>query len=76
MGSSNKNLQQRNCQESKRELQQKSQPGDRMDKETMELRGLIEISAKETREDCSGKINGTLQCMIWRPGENPATTGE
>jgi hypothetical protein len=47
-----------------------------MEKDTMELRGLIEISSKETREDCSGKIGGTLQCMIWRPREKPATSGE
>jgi hypothetical protein len=72
----NNNLQQNNCQESKRELQQKSQPGDRMDKEIMELRGLVERSSKETREDYGGKLNKSLQHMIWRPGENPATTGE
>jgi len=76
MGSSSKNLQQGNCQESKGELQQNNLPRDRMDKETMELRGLIERSAKETREDYNGKIGGALECMIWRPGEKPATTRE
>jgi hypothetical protein len=42
----------------------------------MELRGLIEISVEETREYCSGKTNGALKRMIWRPGENHATIGE
>jgi hypothetical protein len=75
-GSSSKNLQQGDCQESKRDLHQKSQPGDRIDKETMELRGLIERSSKEIREYCNGKIGGTLQCMIWRQGKKPTTVRE
>jgi len=47
-----------------------------MDREIVELRGLVERSTKETREYCGGKINEDMQHMIWRPGENPTTTGE
>jgi hypothetical protein len=47
-----------------------------MDKEIIELRGLVERSAKDTTKDCGGKLNKALQHIIWRPGKNPATTGE
>jgi hypothetical protein len=47
-----------------------------MDKEIMDLRGLIERPSKETREDCSGKLDKSLQNMIWRPGEKSTTIGE
>jgi len=47
-----------------------------MDKEIMELRGLVEKSNEDTREDCGGKLNKDLQHMIWRLGENPSTTRE
>jgi hypothetical protein len=69
MDSNNNNLQQNNFQESGRELQQNSQQGDRMDKEIMELRRLMQRSDKETREECSGKTNGALQHNIWKLGE-------
>ena len=43
-----------------------------MDKEIMELRGLVEKSAKETREDRSSNPNEALKNMIWRRGGEPA----
>jgi hypothetical protein len=35
-----------------------------MEKENMELRRLIEISSKETREEFIGKVGEALQCVI------------
>jgi hypothetical protein len=76
VGSNSRNLQQVDYQGSEKELQKKNLSEDKLDKEIMELRGLMKSSSKETREECSDKVGESLQFKVWKPGEESATTGE
>jgi hypothetical protein len=64
VGSNNRNLQRVDYQGGEKELQKKNLSEDKLDKEIMELRGLMERSAKETREECNDKVGESLQARF------------